>query len=85
MGKKDSDKFTLKKAAIEFLNQGGKFAKVPAALTGAFTVNVYDCNPQFLVSDDSNFIGAYLTHAAYDKFIKNHKSTLLSDTLGSYF
>ena len=85
MGKKDSDKtFTLKKAAIEFLNAGAKWNKVPSYLQSPFVAWAFHSNPQLLLCDQSHYIGAYLTSSAFDKFSK-HSKVLVSEAEGHFF
>ncbi len=85
MGKKDSDKtFSLKKAAIEFIQNGAKWTKVPAHLQVSFVGRVFHSNPQLLISDSTHYIGAYLTSAAFEKYSKTGK-VLVSESEGSSF
>ncbi|MEK7074671.1 MAG: hypothetical protein AAB968_02810, partial [Patescibacteria group bacterium] len=74
-----------KKAALEFMNGGAKWSKVPAGLQAAFVGRVFHSNPQLLIADSHHYIGAYLTQAAFDKFTKSHKGTLITESEGSSF
>lgn len=85
MGKKDASSANFKQAALSLLENKGKWASVPASLKGAFTAKVYCDNPQFIVADETFFIGAYLTQDAFDKYRAKFKSNHISSSEGTYF
>ena len=86
MGKKDaSSSANFKKAALSLLENKGKWASVPSSLKGGFTCKVYCDNPAFIVSDESHFIGAYLTPEAFDKYRAKYSKKLISASEGTYF
>jgi hypothetical protein len=86
MGKKEaSSSANFKKAALSLLENKGQWKNVPASLKGAFTCRVHCDNPQFIVSDETHFIGAYLTPEAFAKYSSKFKSNHISASEGTFF
>ena len=87
-GKKSSGSAStanFKKAVLSFLEHNGSWRKVPASLKKSFVCQVYLDNPQFVVSDESHFIGAYLTKESFNAFHKAFKSAKLTSSQGDKF
>jgi len=78
--KKTGHNADFKKTALAFLENNGEWSKVPKDLKKSFACQVYLDNPQFIVSDETHFIGAYLTKSAFDQYRKAYKSTKLSES-----
>jgi len=74
----------FKKAAVSLLENDNDWSKVPASLKGPISVQAYVDNPQFIVNDETHFIGGYLTKPAFDAYRKAFK-VKLSDSKGEYF
>lgn len=79
-GKKTGHNAEFKKTTLEFLEHSGDWSKVSKDLKKPFCCQVYLDNPQFIVSDETHFIGAYLTKSAFDAYRKAHKSHKLSES-----
>jgi len=58
---------------------------VPASLKGAFTCKVHCDNPQFIVNDESHFIGAYLTNDAFDKYRSKYSKKHITSSEGTFY
>ena len=84
-GKRTGHNADFKRTALEFLENDGDWNKVKKDLKKAFTCQVYLDNPQFIVSDETHFIGAYLTKAAFDEYRKAYKSHKLSESQHELF
>jgi hypothetical protein len=85
MGKKDGQSANFKKAALSLLDNKGKWKDVPASLKGAFNCRVWNDIPQFIVSDGTYFIGAYLTQDAFDKYRSKFRSHHITKSEGTHF
>jgi hypothetical protein len=84
-GKKATTHADFKKAALSLLEHNGNWKKVPASLKTAFSCQVFIDNPQWIVNDETHFIGAYPTKQAFDAYRKTWKEVRLSESAHSKF
>lgn len=74
----------FKKIAISLLENDNEWDKVPASLKGPFSAQAFIDNPQFILNDETHFVGAYLTKSAFDAYRKAYK-VKLSESRHEYF
>lgn len=74
----------FKSAAIALLENDNDWSKVPASVKGPFSAQSFIDNPQFIVNDETHFIGAYMTKKAFDAYRKEFK-VKISESKHEYF
>jgi len=74
----------FKRVAISLLEHDNDWDKVPNSLKGPISVQAYVDNPQFVVNDETHFIGAYLTKKCFDSYRREFK-VKLTESRHEYF